>query len=35
MASRDEVMAALANIAGPDGKTPLPELGRDFWPHDP
>ena len=27
MASRDEVMAALANIAGPDGKTPLPDSG--------
>jgi ATP-binding protein involved in chromosome partitioning len=27
MASRDEVMAALANIPGPDGKTPLPESG--------
>jgi ATP-binding protein involved in chromosome partitioning len=27
MASRDEVMAALAKIAGPDGKTPLPDSG--------
>ncbi len=27
MASRDEVMAALAEIAGPDGKTPLPDSG--------
>ncbi len=27
MASRDEVIAALANIAGPDGKTPLPDSG--------
>src|SRR5208283_2268238 len=27
MASRDEVMAALARVAGPDGKTPLPDSG--------
>ena len=27
MASREEVMAALAKIAGPDGKTPLPDSG--------
>ncbi len=27
MASRDEVMAALAEIPGPDGETPLPESG--------
>ncbi len=27
MASRDEVMAALAKVAGPDGKTPLPDSG--------
>jgi ATP-binding protein involved in chromosome partitioning len=27
MASRDEVMAALARVPGPDGKTPLPESG--------
>ena len=27
MASRDEVMAALAGVPGPDGKTPLPESG--------
>ena len=27
MASRDEVMAALAGIPGPDGRTPLPESG--------
>ena len=27
MASRDEVMAALAAVPGPDGKTPLPESG--------
>src|SRR5271165_5673422 len=27
MASRDEVMAALAGVPGPDGRTPLPESG--------
>jgi ATP-binding protein involved in chromosome partitioning len=27
MASRDEVMAALAEVPGPDGKTPLPDSG--------
>ncbi len=27
MASRDEVMAALGKVAGPDGKTPLPQSG--------
>ena len=27
MASRDEVMAALAKVPGPDGRTPLPESG--------
>ncbi len=27
MASHDEVMAALAKVAGPDGKTPLPDSG--------
>ncbi len=27
MASRDEVMAALAKVAGPDGRTPLPDSG--------
>ena len=27
MASRDEVMAALAEVPGPDGRTPLPESG--------
>ena len=27
MASRDEVMAALAEVPGPDGQTPLPESG--------
>ena len=27
MISRDEVMAALAEVPGPDGRTPLPELG--------
>ncbi len=27
MASRDEVMAALAAVPGPDGRTPLPEFG--------
>jgi ATP-binding protein involved in chromosome partitioning len=27
MASRDEVMAALAQIPGPDGRTPLPDSG--------
>ncbi|RBP09223.1 ATP-binding protein involved in chromosome partitioning [Roseiarcus fermentans] len=27
MASRDEVMAALAKVPGPDGKTPLPDSG--------
>ena len=35
MASRDEVMAALAAVPGPDGKTPLPESGADFRPHHP
>ena len=27
MASREEVMAAVAKVAGPDGKTPLPDSG--------
>ena len=27
MASRDEVMAALVGVPGPDGRTPLPESG--------
>ena len=27
MASRDEVMAALAAVPGPDGRTPLPDSG--------
>ena len=27
MVTRDEVMAALAGIAGPDGSTPLPDSG--------
>ena len=27
MASREEVMAALRRVAGPDGRTPLPDSG--------
>ena len=27
MASRDEIMAALSAVPGPDGRTPLPESG--------
>ena len=35
MASREEVMAALARMPGPDGRTPLPESGAISRPHHP